>query len=30
MLHDLEQEFIQKAKILEHRDPAAGLLGRPH
>ena len=30
MLHDVEQEFIQKAKILEHRDSAACLLGRPH
>ena len=30
MLHDLEQEFIQKTKILEHRDRAAGLLGIPH
>jgi hypothetical protein len=30
MLHDLEQEFIQKAKILEHGDRAAGLLGIPH
>ena len=30
MLHDLEQEFIQKAKILEHRDRAAGFLGIPH
>ena len=30
MLHDLEQEFIQKAKIAERRDRAAGLLGIPH
>ena len=30
MLHDLEQEFIQKAKILEHRDRATCFLGIPH
>jgi hypothetical protein len=29
MLHDVEQEFVQKAKIAERRNPkAAGLLGR--
>jgi hypothetical protein len=30
MLHDLEQEFIQKAKNLEHRNRAACLFGIPH
>jgi hypothetical protein len=29
MLYDLEQDYIQRAKILEHKDRAAYLFGTP-